>query len=384
MSRIYLDNAATTFPKPDSVYDAVDHFNRHVGVSLGRSSYRDAMDAQGVVTQCRKRAADLFQAESPDRIVFTSNGTDSLNMALHGLLESGDHVVTTVMEHNSVLRPLRDLRDRLGIDVTYVPADRFGRVSTDAVRDAMRPTTRLVTVIHASNVTGAIQPVADIGEIAKSNGAVFLLDAAQSAGHIPINVADLPVDLLATAGHKGLLGPLGVGLLYLRPGIEEHVRSVRQGGTGSVSEEERQPETLPDKYESGNHNGPALFGLEAALAFLEGRGVNSIQQHEQRLTDSLMNALGQIDGLRIHTPPEQRVGVVSLSIDGFEPQIASSILDDSFEIQTRSGLHCAPRAHQAIGTFELGGTVRLSVGPFTTSDEISAAVEAFTAIASSA
>lgn len=382
MTRIYLDNAATSFPKPEAVYAAVDHFNRNVGVSLGRSSYRDAMNAQNVVTRCRKRAADLFGAESPDRIVFTCNGTDSLNMALHGLLQTGDHVVTTVMEHNSVLRPLRDLRDRMGIEVTYVAADEFGRVTVDDVRAAMRPTTRLVTVIHASNVTGAIQPIADIGEVAKASGALFLLDAAQSTGHVPLDVSDLPVDLVACAGHKGLLGPLGVGLLYLRPGIEEHIRSIRQGGTGSLSEEERQPDALPDKYECGNHNGPALFGLEAGLQYIEERGIDSIQQHEHELTSRLLAALDGIDGLAVYTPKEQRVGVVSVAINGFEPQIAASILDESFGVQTRAGLHCAPGAHRAIGTFDLGGTVRLSVGPFTTADHIDAAATALQEIAS--
>lgn len=382
MTRIYLDNAATSFPKPETVYAAVDHFNRNVGVSLGRSSYRDAMDAQNVVTRCRTRAAELLGAESPDRIAFTCNGTDSLNMALHGLLQPGDHVVTTVMEHNSVLRPLRDLRDRLGIEVSYVRADQLGRVAVEDVRQAMRPTTRLVSVIHASNVTGAIQPIEDIAEVAKALGAVFLLDAAQSAGHLPINVSELPVDLLACAGHKGLLGPLGVGLLYLRPGMEEQVRSIRQGGTGSVSEEERQPDSLPDKYESGNHNGAALFGLEAALQYLEQRGIESIQQHEHELTTRLLAALQGVHGLTIHTPAEDRVGVVSVAIDGFEPQVASSILDESFGVQTRAGLHCAPGAHRAIGTFDLGGTVRLSVGPFTTTDDIDAAANALQEIAS--
>ncbi|MDA1016529.1 MAG: aminotransferase class V-fold PLP-dependent enzyme [Planctomycetota bacterium] len=371
MSRIYLDNAATSFPKPDSVHAAVDRFNRQVGVSLGRGAYRDAMDAQAVVTRCRKRAADLLGAESPDRIIFTFNGTDSLNLAIHGLLQPGDHVVTTVMEHNSVLRPLRDLRDRQQVEVSYAPADAEGRVAVDDVRAAMRDNTKLVAVTHASNVTGTIQPIEDIGEIAREAGAVFLVDAAQTAGHLPIDVSQLPADLVACAGHKGLLGPLGVGLLYIRPGIEARLRSIRQGGTGSKSEDDRQPESLPDKYESGNHNGPALFGLDAALQYLDERGIAAIQQHEEQLTGQLMDMLGKTRGIHVYGPAaNQRVGVVSVAINGFEPQILAGILDENFEVQTRAGLHCAPGAHRAIGTFDQGGTVRLSVGPFTSTTDL--------------
>ena len=382
MSRIYLDNAATSFPKPDSVHAAVDRFNRQVGVSLGRGAYRDAMDAQAVVTRCRKRAADLLGAESPDRIIFTFNGTDSLNLAIHGLLQPGDHVVTTVMEHNSVLRPLRDLRDRQQVEVSYAPADAEGRVAVDDVRAAMRDNTKLVAVTHASNVTGTIQPIEDIGEIAREAGAVFLVDAAQTAGHLPIDVSQLPADLVACAGHKGLLGPLGVGLLYIRPGIEARLRSIRQGGTGSKSEDDRQPESLPDKYESGNHNGPALFGLDAALQYLDERGIAAIQQHEEQLTGQLMDMLGKTRGIHVYGPAaNQRVGVVSVAINGFEPQILAGILDENFEVQTRAGLHCAPGAHRAIGTFDQGGTVRLSVGPFTSTTDLEVAANALQEIA---
>ena len=382
MSRIYLDNAATSFPKPEAVYDAIDRFNRQIGVSLGRGAYRDAMEAQAVVTRCRKRAADLFGAESPERIIFTFNGTDSLNLAIHGLLQRGDHVVTSVMEHNSVLRPLRELRDQQQVEVTYVAADASGHISADDVRAAMRDDTRLVAITHASNVTGTIQPIVDIGEIARDSGAVFLVDAAQTAGHVPIDVSKLPADLVACAGHKGLLGPLGVGLLYVRPGIEHHLRSIRQGGTGSMSEEDLQPEHLPDKYESGNHNGPALFGLDAALQYLERTGLEAIQHHEQQLTSQLLDLLSKTRGLHLYGSDAcSRVGVISVTLDGFDPQIVASILDENFGVQSRAGLHCAPGAHRAIGTFENGGTVRLSVGPFTSVTDIEVAADALKEIA---
>lgn len=380
--RIYLDNAATSFPKPPGVYDAVDDYNRRLGAAVGRSAYGEALEVQSTVDRCRKLAAEFLGAESRERIVFTYNGTDSLNLALYGLLRAGDHVVTSVVEHNSVLRPLRHLQGR-GVEVTYVEADDAGRISPDDVCQAVRRDTKLVAMIHASNVTGTIQPIDDIGQIARDAGALFLVDAAQSVGHLPIDVRNSPIDLLACPGHKGLLGPLGTGLLYVRPGVEEHLDSVRQGGTGSKSEDDHQPLSLPDKYESGNHNTPGLFGLEASLAFLKEQGLDSIHIHEQRLLKTLLEGLAKIDGVSVYGPntAEGRVGVVSVAIDGYEPQVLAAILEENFGIQTRAGLHCAPGAHRAIGTFEAGGTVRLSTGPFSTQDQIEAAVAALGEVA---
>ncbi len=380
--RIYLDNAATSFPKPVAVYDAVDHYNRDLGVAVGRGAFDQAVALQGSIKRCRMRAAELLGAESPDRIAFTFNCTDSLNTALHGLIDAGAHVVTTALEHNSVLRPLRELQERLGIEVTYVPIDDAGRVSADAIRAALRPDTKLVVVNHASNVTGAIQPIADIGEIARQAGATFVVDAAQSAGQLPINLAQLPVDVLCCAGHKGLLGPLGTGLLYVRPGVEQRLRSLRQGGTGTHSEDDRQPESLPDKYESGNHNAPGLVGLAAGLDYLAERGIASIRAHEQELTARLLEGLAAIPGLTQYGPtdPQDRVAVVSITLEGFDPQDLSVILDESFGIQTRAGLHCAPRIHESLGTKARGGTVRLSPGPFSTAEDIDAALEALRAV----
>jgi cysteine desulfurase family protein len=374
--RIYLDNAATSWPKPAAVYDAIDDYNRNLGVAVGRGAFQQAIDVQGIVDRCRKRAADLLGAESWDRIVFTFNGTDSLNLALQGLLAAGDHVVTSDVEHNSVLRPLQELNRRAGVEISVVAADRTGRIDPADVRAALRPNTKLVAMIHASNVTGTIQPIADVAEIAREAGVLCLVDAAQSAGHLPIDLKNMPVDLLACPGHKGLLGPLGTGLLYMRPGVEQQLQSIRQGGTGSNSEDDRQPEMLPDKYESGNHNAPGLCGLEAALAWIQERGVESIRAHEQELTSRLLEGLERIERLKLHGPcdAEKQVGVVSVTIPDFEPQVLASILDESFGIQTRAGLHCAPGIHRALGTFEGGGTVRISVGSFTTTSEIDAAV----------
>lgn len=382
--RISLDNAATSFPKPDTVYFAVEQWQRHSGAAVGRGAYCEAVEVGRIVERCRRRAAELLGAERPDRVVFTCNGTDSLNLALHGLLRPGDHVVTSAIEHNSVLRPLRWLRERIGIDVTHVPADRQGRVEAAAIRAALRPQTRLVALIHASNVTGTLQPIADVAEIAHRSGAVFLVDAAQTAGHLPISVRELGIDLLACPGHKGLLGPLGTGLLYIHPGLEEQIESLRQGGTGSRSEDDRQPTTLPDKYEAGNHNALGLVGLEAALEFLQQRGIAAIHQHEQELTARLLDGLRGIAGLAVHGPstPADRVGVVSVSLPGWEPQVLAAVLDENFQIQTRAGLHCAPGAHRAIGTFEQGGTVRFSLGPFNIAEQIDAAIAALREIVS--
>jgi cysteine desulfurase/selenocysteine lyase len=381
--RIYLDNAATSFPKPEAVFAAVDHYNRNVGAAVGRGAYSASVEVQGTVNRCRKQAADFFGAESPDCIIFTFNGTDSLNLALHGLLKQGDHVVASKIEHNSVLRPLRELQLRKGIEVSYVDTDATGRIEPADVKAALRPNTKLIALIHASNVTGTIQPIADVGEIARNAGVLFLVDAAQSAGHLPIDLRNLPVDLLACPGHKGLLGPLGTGLLYIRPGIETQLESIRQGGTGSQSEDDQQPETLPDKYESGNHNAPGLYGLETAFGYLQERGIKSLRAHEQQLTTQLLNGLSTIPKLELFGPKntEEQVGVVSVSLPGFDPQILSTILDENFSIQTRAGLHCAPGVHKSIGTFETGGTVRLSTGPFTTAEDIDTAVAALREIA---
>jgi cysteine desulfurase family protein len=382
---IYLDNAATSFPKPEGVYEAVDHYQRRVGAAVGRGAYEASVDATALVQRCRKKVAELFGAESPDRIIFTFNGTDSLNLALHGSLDAGDHVVTSVVEHNSVLRPLREIHERIGIDVTCVEADSAGQVDPADVRSALRPRTKLVALTHASNVTGGIQPIAEIGKMVREAGVLFLVDAAQTSGHLPIDLRSLAVDLLACAGHKGLLGPLGTGVLYVRPGVESRLRSFRQGGTGTQSELDRQPDTLPEKYESGNHNAPGLVGLEAGVSWILKCGVAEISRHEREVADRLRRGLMAIDGVRLYGPADVAncVGVVSLSIVGHDPQDVAAILDQSFGIQARAGLHCAPGAHRAIGTLAGGGTVRLSVGAFTTENDVDAACAAIAQIAPS-
>ena len=387
--RVYLDNAATSFPKPNSVYDAVDRYQRDCGVSIGRGAYREAVESQRMLDQCRQRAALLLGAESSDRIVFTYSGTDGLNMVLVGLCRPGDHVVTSELEHNSVLRPLRWLSETRDVEVTFVAPGSNGRIEPTDVRAALRPNTRLVAIQHASNVTGGVQPIVEIGEVARANGSLMLVDAAQTAGHLPIDLSQMPVDLLACPGHKGLLGPLGTGLVYLRPGLEQQLDCYRLGGTGTQSEDDRQPLQMPERYESGNHNAPGLAGLNAALEYLQSETVETVRRAEVELTGRLVEGLRSLARVTVSGQAlrgEQsvpHVGVVSFNVTDFAPHEAASILDDSFGIQARAGLHCAPGVHRWLGTLETGGTIRFSVGPFTTPAEIDHAIASVRELAGS-
>jgi cysteine desulfurase / selenocysteine lyase len=381
--RIYLDNAATTWPKPESVYEAVDRFMREIGAPNGRSAYREAQESNGIVEQARRGVAELIGAADTSHVIFGLNCSDMLNMAIRGVVRPGDHVVTTVCDHNSVLRPLRALREEAGVTVTYVPCDAQGYVSPDDVKAAIRSTTRLVAVNHASNVTGAIQPVAEIGRIVSATDSLFLVDAAQSMGHVPLNVRTIDADLLAAPGHKGLLGPLGTGVLYIRPGIEHEVKPLRCGGTGTQSDADVQPEVLPQKYEPGNHNLVGLAGLAAAIEFLRDETIESLHAHHTLLARHLIDELCEIDGVTIHGPKlaADRTSVVSVTVEGYEPQELAAILDSTYHIQCRAGLQCAPRMHDALGTTAGGGTLRFSPGFATTTEDIAQAVGALQEVA---
>lgn len=381
--RIYLDNAATSWPKPEEVYAAVDRYQREVGAAAGRGGYRQAIHAQRTVDDARRGVATLLGVADPTRIVFGANGTDVLNLAIHGLLRGGDHVVTTVCEHNSVLRPLADAARTLGVEVTHVDCDGASYVDPGDVERALTAQTKLVVVTHASNVTGAIQPVAEIARAAHAAGAKVLVDAAQTAGHVPINVVDLGVDLLAASGHKGLLGPLGTAVLYVKPGLEQELQPLRQGGTGLHSRLDRQPDELPQRYEAGNLNTPALAGLAAAARFLQAKTVEAGAAHERALVRRLCNGLKAIPDVRLVGPSDAqpRSPVVSFSVEGYDPQDFAAVLDGSFDVECRAGLHCAPRMHAALGTIDRGGLVRLSPGWSTTMEQIDKALAAIEAIA---
>jgi cysteine desulfurase/selenocysteine lyase len=383
-SAIYLDNAATSFPKPECVYAAVDRYQRENGRPVGRGSTDASIQLQRIVDRCRLRAAELLGATAKEQIVFTFNCTDSLNTVLHGFLREGDHVVSSEAEHNSVLRPLRQLERTQGISLSLVEIDDAGFFRAADVAAAVRPDTKLIILQHASNVTGAIQPIEAIGRLARQNGIVFAVDAAQTAGHLPIDVQELDADFLACAGHKGLLGPLGTGLLYIAPGRESDLTPLRQGGTGSRSELDTQPDTMPDRFESGNHNAPGIVGLDAALGWLSERGVDTVRSHELALTQRLVAGLREIPALRIfgHEDSSRHTGVVSVVSELYSSDELASLLSGHFQIDTRAGLHCAPLMHRRLGTIEQQGAVRFSVGIHNTANEVDAALDALRQVSS--
>jgi cysteine desulfurase/selenocysteine lyase len=376
MERIYLDNAATSWPKPATVYEAVDRYQRENGSPSGRGSSRHAEEVQREIVRARRGVAELVGIDDPSRVIFTNSGTDSLNTAIFGLLRPGDHVVTTVCEHNSVLRPLRYLSDNSDVSVSYVTCDGDGYVSPDDIRKALKPNTRLVAVVHGSNVTGAIQPVNEIGKIVAEHGAFYLVDAAQTLGEVPISLSDCHADMIAAPGHKGLMGPLGTGVLGLAERVVDELRPLRFGGTGTSSEEDSQPAELPHKYEAGNLNVPGLMGLATAVDYITERGIDRIRAHHEQLTERLIKGLERIDGVTIYgtKSPKSRTSVVSFNLKGYDPQELAFLLEINNRVECRAGLHCAPRMHEALGTLPTGGTVRLSPGWFSTAEQIDVAL----------
>lgn len=365
---IYLDNAATSFPKPETVYQAVMHAMREIGASPGRAGHRRSLEAQRLLFQAREAIATLFAIPDSSRVIFTHSATEALNMGLRGTLERGDHVVTTSMEHNSLLRPLFFLRKQ-GVEVTIVQAGSDGLINPDDVRAALRPNTRMIAVGHISNVTGTIQAIDQLAAIAREAGALFLLDAAQSAGSEPIDVVKTGIDLLAAPGHKGLFGPQGTGFLFAAPSVK--LKPLLAGGTGSSSTAEEQPETLPEGFEAGTHNLPGIAGLKAGIEFVLERGASFIGEKERRLACLAAERLAAVSGITLRGPsdPALRGGVLSFTVAGMDPASLAFMLDQNFDIAVRAGLHCAPQAHRTLGTFP-DGTLRISPGWFNTSEEI--------------
>ena len=386
MKRIYLDNAATSWPKPESVYQAVDHAQRVIGAPAGRGGYQQVVDALRLVEQTRGAVAKFINAPKRRNISFSFNGTDSLSTAIFGLLTKGDHVVTSVVEHNSVLRPLNHLASTGLIEVTYVDCDEFGMIDPQKVRDAIRTDTRLVCLVHASNVTGTIQPLENIKSFCDENGTdktIFLLDAAQSLGHIPVDVQSLGCDILTAPGHKGLMGPLGTGIMYVRDKIAGEIDPLRYGGTGTDGSVEVQPTKTPDKFESGNLNVPGIAGIQAGIKFLNSEEGLAAHANWLELSTMMLDGILATEGVKLQglRTMENRIGVFSVSIDGFDCHEASSILDSNWSVQTRSGLHCAPLVHRKLKTEEQSGTIRLSVGLLNTKNQIEIALGALQELA---
>jgi cysteine desulfurase family protein len=380
-SVIYLDNAASSWPKPDATWQAMGHFMRSIGANPGRSGHRLSIEAGRIIIEAREALAELFGIDDPLRLVFSRNATESLNLAIYGMLQPSDHCITTSMEHNSVMRPLRALEKR-GVELTVVPCSPSGELNPQEIERALRKNTALIVTTHASNVIGTLMPIGEVGEIARAHDIPYCVDAAQTAGALPIDVEAMNIDLLAFTGHKSLYGPQGTGGLYIRKGLEKKIKPLMQGGTGSRSEFQEQPDFMPDKYESGTPNTVGIAGLGAGARFCLAQAVAQIRAKEEGLTRILIEGLGSIPGVLVHGcgDAKRQVAICSFTIQDLSPSEITMELDEEFGIMSRPGLHCAPIAHQTIGTFPQG-TVRFSAGYFTTEDEIKSAVAAVHKIA---
>lgn len=382
---IYLDNAATSWPKPPGVSEAMVRFMEVIGANPGRAAHRQALESGRIVFRAREAVAELFRAPDPLRVVFCMHVTEALNLALKGLLKPGDHVVTSSMEHNSVMRPLRAL-ECSGIQVTVVTCSPDGALSVGDLESAIRPNTRMITLNHASNVVGTLLPVAQAGALCRQHGLLLLVDAAQTGGAYPLDMQSDQIDLLGFTGHKSLGGPMGTGGLIFGERVDEtEIDPLVRGGTGSQSEHEIQPNFLPDMCESGTPNVVGLAGLEVGIRWILARGVEEIRRHEVALAGRLIGGLREIAGVSVYgtLDPELQTATVSFNIAGMSPSDAGLRLDDDYGIMCRVGLHCAPAAHRTIGTFPTG-TVRFGLSAFSTAEEVDGALIAVRRLAQQA
>ena len=376
---IYLDNAATTYPKPECVYEAIMDCMKNYCANPGRAGHKLAMKAAREIYDTRENIAKLFNVDNPMNIVFTNNATDSLNLAIKGLVKSGDHIITTSMEHNSVIRPIKAL-EKNNVENTVVQCDKDGFLNIEDLRNAIKPNTKLIVTTHASNVCGTLIDIKSVGEVAKENNILYLVDASQTAGVYDIDTKKINVDMIAAPGHKCLLGPQGTGILYIREGLELNI--LKEGGTGSKSEDLFQPNLLPDKYESGTHNTPGIVGLNQGVKFIFEEGIDNIRKHEEDLCEYMLNRLEEVPNIVIYGPKDskKRAAVISINIGNMDSGEITFLLDSEYDIATRSGIHCAPLAHKTLGTLEQGA-VRFSLGYFNTKQDIDTAIEALKQIA---
>lgn len=362
MERIYLDNASTSFPKAEGVAEAVYHYIRDCGCNISRGGYDEAYQAEETVLHTRQLLTELFHGPDCRNVVFTRNITESLNVLLKGFLCPGDHVLVSAMEHNAVMRPLTQLQTQ-GVSFDRIPCAEDGTLDTSAMAALLRDNTRAVVMLHASNVCGTVMPAAQVGAFCQRHGLRFILDTAQTAGVLPIHMEEMHIDALAFTGHKGLLGPQGVGGFILQPELVDQVTPLIAGGTGSVSHEERMPSFMPDRFEAGTMNLPGIMGLHAALFWLKQESVEAVRAHELALTERFLNGALEIPRLRVVGRQDtlNRVGVVSVTAEGLDPALMADALEREYGIMVRVGLHCAPNAHKTLGTFPTG-TVRFSFG----------------------
>lgn len=370
---IYLDNAATTLKKPHAVLEAVQEAMGSLG-NAGRGGNDASLSSSRIIFQTREALNRLVGGTSSRQIVFTHNATESLNIAIRGLLNPGDHVITSVLEHNSVLRPLEALKAS-GVEVSYLPINEVGEVQVDKIPTLIQDNTTMIILAHGSNLTGSIIDLAYVGELAEQYGLYFVVDAAQTLGAVPIDVQQMQIDVLCFTGHKGLLGPQGTGGLYVREGLD--IRPLKAGGTGSESHQLTQPTQMPDRLEAGTLNSHGIAGLHAAVNYLLDYGVDQIQQHERELTAQFYNGIKDLDNVVCYGPMQAtyRCPIITLNIGSVDSSIISDRLLSDFDIATRSGAHCAPLAHDALGTTKQGA-VRFSLSHFTTTEEIDQAIAA--------
>lgn len=376
MRKVYLDNGATSFPKPNSVAEAMTNYIVNVGGNVNRGSYDSSFNAENIVYETRELLCELFNFSKPENVIFTSNITHSLNVILKGFLKAGDHVITSSMEHNAVLRPLNTLQSK-GIEHSVVPCNSLGQLNPSDLHKYLKPNTKAVVMTHSSNVCGTIMPFEEIGQFCKANNIYFIADTAQTAGSIPIDMEKMNIDVLCFTGHKGLLGPQGIGGFLIKDELAKITTPLIEGGTGSFSEYEIQPDYMPDKFEGGTLNIPGIFGLNAALKYLKEKGLSSIKDHEMKLTKLFLDNIKDIKEIKVLGLPsaENRISVVSIDFPKGDNGQISHMLSKNHGISVRCGLHCAPSAHKTLGSFP-NGTVRFAFGSFNTEDDVLYAVNA--------
>ncbi|MCX7923445.1 MAG: aminotransferase class V-fold PLP-dependent enzyme [Clostridia bacterium] len=379
---IYLDNAATSYPKPEKVYSEINRCMREYCANPGRGGHSMSIASGSAVLEVREIIGAFFNFANPMQLCFTKNATEALNVAIKGLLESGDHVITTSMEHNSVLRPLKTLERDSGIELTILHGNDYGEIAPEDVKKSIKKNTKLIACTLSSNVNGIVMPVKELGKLARESGIIFLVDASQGAGSIKIDVNEMNIDVLAFPGHKGLLGPQGIGGLYV--GDDVKLKPIMQGGTGSSSENLYQPEVMPDILESGTLNTPGIVGLGCGIGFINSFGIDSLKVYKYELIKRLHEGLSEMKQIKLYSKNDikNNSGIVALNVDGVDSTEVSYVLDKAYGIATRAGLHCAPLAHERLGTLKTG-IVRLSVGCFNTLEEIDLTIKAFNEIVSS-
>lgn len=375
---IYLDNAATSFPKPSVVCEKMNDCMKNYCANPGRGGHSLSIKASKEVIKTRALVGEIFNISNIMNICFTKNATESLNIAIKGLLTAGDHVITTSMEHNSVVRPLRVLERDRNIKISFAKSDDMGRIDLNDLENLINENTKMIISTLSSNVNGIIMPVSDMGKIAKKHNILFLLDASQGAGCIPVDVEKMNVNLLAAPGHKGLMGPQGTGILYIGDNIK--VKSLLEGGTGSKSEYIYQPEILPDMHESGTLNTPGIVGLGAGIEYIKEYGIDKIKKHKNMLINKLYEGIKHLKNIKIYSDINNNSGIMAVNFLGIDPNEVSYVLDKVYDIKVRAGLHCSPMAHDTLGTRDLGGVVRFSVGIFNTEKEIDEVIKAMTDI----